>query len=76
MNKAKKNHEVWLVTMAIICAGLSVFGHLILAKSFADRIWTEYTAAAIPFVMLALCWGAIRYAARANAAEDSHKASQ
>ncbi|MDA0126588.1 hypothetical protein OH458_00660 [Vibrio sp. MarTm2] len=66
MEKQSNKHEFRLIGIAIVCAGLLVFGHVILAKSFAGLAWTEYTAAAIPFVMLALCWLSIRYAANAD----------
>lgn len=66
MEKQSSKHEFRLIGIAIVCAGLLVFGHVILAKSFAGLAWTEYTAAAIPFVMFALCWLSIRYAANAD----------
>tara|TARA_Y100001956_G_scaffold74259_1_gene81152 strand:+ start:595 stop:846 length:252 start_codon:yes stop_codon:yes gene_type:complete len=66
MEKQSTKHEFRLIGIAIVCAGLLVFGHLILAKSFAESAWTEYTAAAIPFVMLGLCWLSIRYATKAD----------
>lgn len=58
------SREFKLMTMAVVCALLVVFGHLILAKSFSDYFWLEYTAASIPFLMLALCLAAIRIAAK------------
>jgi len=69
MEKQRNKHEYRLVFVAIICAALLVFGHLILAKSFATMAWTEYTAAAIPFVMFAICIFGIRYAAKADSIE-------
>ncbi|WP_159652123.1 hypothetical protein [Vibrio atypicus] len=66
MEKQSSKHEFRLIGIAIVCAFLLVFGHLILAKSFAGLAWTEYTAAAIPFVMFGLCWASIRYAASAD----------
>lgn len=66
MERQRTKHEFRLVGIAIVCALLLILGHLILAKSFAEQAWTEYTAAAIPFVMLALCWMSIRYAAKTN----------
>lgn len=66
MEKQNMKHEFRLIVIAIVCAGLLVFGHLILAKSFAGQIWTEYTAAAIPFVMFGLCWFSIRYVQKAD----------
>lgn len=67
MEKQGNKSEFRLVFVAIVCASLLVFGHLILAKSFADLAWTEYTAAAIPFVMFAICLYGIRYAAKNDA---------
>lgn len=58
--------QVKLILVAILCALIVIFAHLILAKSFADQIWTEYTAAAIPFVMLAICVASVRYAVKMN----------
>lgn len=52
MEKQHYRHESRLLIVAVVCAALLVFGHVILAKSFAQLAWTEYTAAAIPFVML------------------------
>ncbi|UHJ58896.1 hypothetical protein [Vibrio furnissii] len=56
--------EVKLIGVAILSALILIFAHLILAKSFAGLFWTEYTAAAIPFVMLAICILSVRYAAK------------
>ncbi len=56
--------EVKLLVVAIGCALLLVFGHLILAKQLIDYVWVEYTAAAIPFVLFAIAAGAIRYTLR------------
>ncbi|WCP65967.1 hypothetical protein LYZ37_08690 [Vibrio tubiashii] len=69
MEKRRYKHEYRLVFVAIICASLLVFGHLILAKSFATLAWTEYTAAAIPFVMFAICLYGVRYAAKTDSIE-------
>lgn len=66
MKKQSAKHEFRLIGIALFCAFLLVFGHIILAKSFAGLAWTEYTAAAIPFVMFGLCWMSIRYAANAD----------
>ncbi len=66
MEKTHTKHEYRLLLVAVICAGLLVFGHVILAKAFAELAWTEYTAAAIPFVMLGLCIFGIYYAAKAK----------
>lgn len=64
MEKQDYRHEFRLIAVAIVCAALLVFGHVILAKSFAEMAWTEYTAAAIPFVMFGLCLFGIYYAAK------------
>lgn len=66
MQKQHYKHEYRLLVIAVICAALLVFGHVILAKSFAELAWTEYTAAAIPFVMFGLCVFGIYYAANAT----------
>lgn len=52
------------MSMALFCAFLVVFGHIILAKAFAHYFWLEYTAALIPFLMFGLCLYAIRIASR------------
>ncbi|WP_341663538.1 hypothetical protein [Vibrio sp.] len=54
--------QFYLFAVALVSAFLLIFGHLILAKSFAGLIWVEYTAAAIPFVLLILCIMGFRYA--------------
>lgn len=54
--------QFFLFAVAMISAFLLIFGHLILAKSFAGLVWVEYTAAAIPFVLLFLCIFGFRYA--------------
>ncbi|CAM3704230.1 hypothetical protein [Vibrio aquimaris] len=53
--------QFYLFAVAMISAFLLIFGHLILAKSFAGLAWVEYTAAAIPFVLLILCIFGFRY---------------
>ncbi len=58
----RMNNEVKLIVVAIVCALLLVIGHVILTKAFMGFIWTEYVAAAIPFVMMGLCIFALRYA--------------
>ena len=68
MEKQRYKQEFRLIAIAIFSAFLLIFVHLILAKSFADMVWTEYTAAAIPFVMFGLCLFGIKYASKA---EDS-----
>ncbi|WP_374939794.1 hypothetical protein [Vibrio sp. T187] len=66
MKNTETKHELRLIAIAIVCALMLVLGHVILAKAFADLAWTEYTAAAIPFVMFAMCVGAIKYAAASD----------
>ena len=66
MEKQRHKQEFRLIIVAIFCAFLLIFGHLILAKFFADMVWTEYTAAAIPFVMFGLCLFGIKYASKAQ----------
>ena len=56
--------EVKLLVVAIGCALLLVFGHLILAKQLIHYAWVEYTAAAIPFFLFVIAAGAIRYTLR------------
>ncbi|HHG3066126.1 TPA: hypothetical protein ACPVW7_001155 [Vibrio parahaemolyticus] len=70
MKKQLVKHELRLMSVAIFSAFLLVFAHLILAKSFSHMVWTEYTAAVIPFVMFGLCFVGVKYAARADKAED------
>ncbi len=66
MNKQLVKHELVLVVVAIFSAFLLVFAHLILAKSFAQYAWVEYTAAVIPFVIFSLCFVGVRYAMKAE----------
>ncbi|EGR1478298.1 hypothetical protein D7V19_11535 [Vibrio parahaemolyticus] len=70
MKKQLVKHELRLMGVAIFSAFLLVFAHLILAKSFSHMVWTEYTAAVIPFVMFGLCFVGVKYAARADKDED------
>jgi len=63
MLKTQMGNEVKLILVAIVCALLLIIGHVLLAKAFADMAWAEYTTAAIPFVMLAICGVAIKFAA-------------
>lgn len=62
MLKMTVGKEVKLIIVAIVCALLLILGHVLLAKTFADMAWAEYTTAAIPFVMMAICGLAIKYA--------------
>ncbi|EGR0298996.1 hypothetical protein FMH07_05265 [Vibrio parahaemolyticus] len=70
MKKQLVKHELRLMGVAIFSAFLLVFAHLILAKSFSHMVWTEYTAAVIPFVMFGLCVVGVKYAVRADKDED------
>ncbi|EJV0608800.1 TPA: hypothetical protein ACPVXZ_000027 [Vibrio parahaemolyticus] len=70
MKKQLVKHELRLMGVAIFSAFLLVFAHLILAKSFSHMVWTEYTAAVIPFVMFGLCVVGVKYAAQADKDED------
>jgi uncharacterized membrane protein YhdT len=62
-----------LMMVALLCAALLILGHLILAKSIAHQAWVEYTAASIPFLLIMICWAAIRYAVKHDGdnSEDS-----
>ncbi|MDV5170967.1 hypothetical protein [Photobacterium rosenbergii] len=63
--KRKANRvELKLIGVAIACALLLVFGHLILAKQLIEYAWVEYTAAGIPFLLFAIAAWAIRYTLR------------
>ena len=53
-------HEIRLIGIAIICALLLIFGHVILFKSFVDYDIVEPLSAAIPFVLMGICVFAIR----------------
>ena len=70
MKKQLVKHELRLMGVAIFSAFLLVFAHLILAKSFSHMVWTEYTAAVIPFVMFGLCVVGVKYAPRADEDDD------
>ncbi|GAB3535228.1 hypothetical protein BIT28_11520 [Photobacterium proteolyticum] len=56
------NPEIKLLAVSVVCAALLVLGHLLLAKSLAEQVWVEYTAAAIPFVLFGIGALAIRFA--------------
>ncbi|MBC7006714.1 hypothetical protein BIZ37_29640 [Photobacterium sp. BZF1] len=56
--------ELKLIIVAVGCALLLVFGHLILAKQLIQYAWVEYTAAGIPFLLFAIAAWAIRYTLR------------
>ncbi|SON51719.1 hypothetical protein [Vibrio tapetis] len=64
MKTTKTKHELRLLAVTIVGAFLLIFGHLILAKSFADLPWTEATAAAIPLLLLLLSVGSVYYAVK------------
>ena len=56
--------ELKLIIVAVGCALLLVFGHLILAKQLIQYAWVEYTAAGIPFLLFAIAAWAIRFTLR------------
>lgn len=62
MQNRSVSQEIKLLVVSVLCAALLVLGHLILAKSLAEQVWVEYTAAAIPFVLFAIGALAIRFA--------------
>ena len=64
MAKSNYRHECHLIGVSIICAFLSIFGHLILSKFFTELSWVEYIAACIPFIMMALCLYGFYYAGK------------
>ncbi|MEJ2765710.1 hypothetical protein VV869_17290 [Photobacterium sp. MCCC 1A19761] len=75
MKVQPQRDQVKLIGVAIICAALVVFGHLILSKSLAEQLWVEYTAALIPFALFAIGVVSFRYAAakdEANEHGDAH----
>ena len=55
------NTEVKLIIVAVVCAFLLIAGHVILAKSFAYLMWSEYIAAAIPFILFVIAVAAVKY---------------
>ncbi|BCL70174.1 conserved hypothetical protein [Vibrio nigripulchritudo MADA3029] len=68
MSKHTASQEIKLIVVAIVCALMLVFGHLILAKSFLGFAWVETAAAVIPLFMVVICYLAVRAASKA---EDS-----
>lgn len=70
--KQSEKDEVRLVVIAVVVALMSIFAHLILSKHFSEVAWVEYTAAAIPFAMLALCVFAFKYAQKADRRKDQN----
>ncbi|WEM41940.1 hypothetical protein PTW35_15280 [Photobacterium sp. DA100] len=64
MERKANRVELKLIGVAIACALLLVFGHLILAKQLIEYAWVEYTAAGIPFLLFAIAAWAIRYTLR------------
>ncbi|UUM31616.1 hypothetical protein [Vibrio japonicus] len=66
MQRQSSKHEYRLIVVAIVSALLVIFGHLILSKSFSGMPLLEYTAAAIPFAMFALCIYGFRYASKVD----------
>lgn len=64
MAKKGNSAELKLLVVAIGCAVLLIFGHLILAKQLTQYAWVEYTAAGIPFLLFAIAAWAIRFTLR------------
>jgi hypothetical protein len=62
MKNKKLNIEIQLLVVAVLCAVVLIFGHFILNKSLSNKIWIEYTAAAIPFVLFIIGVFSIIYA--------------
>lgn len=60
MSNAKK--ETRLFAIAGFVAFLNIAAHFMGSKMFKDFPMTEITLAAIPFLMLALCWWAFKIA--------------
>lgn len=73
MLKMTMGNEVKLIVVAIVCALLLILGHVLLAKAFADMAWAEYTTAAIPFVMMAICGLAIKYASNQDVDQRTYQ---
>ena len=53
--------ELKLIPVALLSAFFCIFGHLILSKSFVGSDWVEYTAALIPFLLMAISYASVRY---------------
>ncbi|MDO6498389.1 hypothetical protein [Photobacterium sanguinicancri] len=71
MEERALNSEVKLIAVAVICAFLLIAGHVILAKSFAYMMWSEYIAAAIPFILFFIAVAAVKYTIRLESNSDS-----
>ncbi len=71
MKTTQTKHELRLLAVTIVGAVLLIFGHLILAKSFADLPWVEVTAAAIPLILLILSVGSVYYAVKSEKQTES-----
>ncbi|OCH13593.1 MULTISPECIES: hypothetical protein [unclassified Aliivibrio] len=56
--------ELKLIPIAILCAVLSVVGHIILSSLFSNASWLEYTAAFIPLLMIIIVYFAFQFAAK------------
>lgn len=57
--------ELKLIPVILLCAFLSIFGHLILSKAFPQGDWIEYTAAFIPFLLIIIAYASFKYAQQA-----------
>ncbi|WP_025673487.1 hypothetical protein [Salinivibrio socompensis] len=65
--------EIKMMVVAIICAALLILGHVIIIETLAYYAWVQWTAGAIPFVLLIMAWGAVRYCrAKERAQERQH----
>ncbi|MUK28564.1 hypothetical protein GNP44_00435 [Aliivibrio fischeri] len=54
--------ELKLILIAILCALLSIVGHLILSSLFSGAYWLEITAAIIPLSFLFIVFFSFRFA--------------
>ncbi|NUY55605.1 hypothetical protein BZG78_04375 [Salinivibrio sp. MA351] len=62
--------EMSMMVVAIICAALLILGHIIIIETLAYYTWAQWTAGAIPFVLLLMAWGAVRYCRAKERAEE------
>lgn len=54
--------ELKLISIALLCAFLSIVGHFILSSLFSDADWLEYAAALIPLSMIVIVYFAFQFA--------------
>ncbi|WP_236733366.1 hypothetical protein [Aliivibrio fischeri] len=62
INKMLMSPELKLILIAILCALLSIVGHLILSSLFSGAYWLEITAAIIPLSFLFIVFFSFRFA--------------